>query len=78
MVDGIVLIEPLTEGENGEYPLHTAADVLSVIEQVGADNVKLLLDVYHLTNNGDDVPAIIESHFDTRVTTGTSDVSTDH
>lgn len=63
-VDGVVLLEPLTAGENGDYPLRTASDALAVIDDVAADNVKLLLDTYHLTNNGDDVVSVITNHAD--------------
>ena len=65
---GTILVEPLTAGENGAYPLHTSADVLAVIDRVsaahGASNLRLLLDTYHLTSNGDDLRAVIAAHAD--------------
>lgn len=61
---GTVLLEPLTRGENGPYPLLTATDVLTVVSRVPADNLRLLLDVYHLTNNDDDVLAIAGTQTD--------------
>lgn len=65
---GTILVEPLTQGENGAYPLLTSADVLAAIERVqaahGTPNLRLLLDTYHLTNNGDDLLAVITAHAD--------------
>ncbi|GAB1511243.1 hydroxypyruvate isomerase family protein [Actinophytocola sp. KF-1] len=58
--DGVVLVEPLSGAPR--YPLRTAADALAVIDRVGADNVKLLADLYHLTVNGDDLDAVIAEH----------------
>ncbi len=65
---GQLLIESLTAGENGAYPLLTAADSVAVIDRVraesGANNLSLLLDTYHLTNNGDDLAAVITQYGD--------------
>lgn len=61
-VDGIVLIEALAEGENGDYPLRTAADALAVIDRAsgegGVDNIAFLYDTYHLARNGENVVAV--------------------
>lgn len=61
---GTLLVEPLTAGENGAYPLLTATDAANTIDRVrrrtGADNLRLLLDTYHLTNNGDDLTTVID------------------
>ncbi|HEU5485806.1 MAG TPA: TIM barrel protein [Microlunatus sp.] len=59
-IDGTVLLEPVSGAP--AYPVKTAADALAVIERVGADNVKLLADFYHLAVNGDDVEAVIANH----------------
>lgn len=59
-IGGTVLVEPVSGVDS--YPLKTAADVAAVIDQVDADGVGLLLDVYHLAINGDDVAAAIERH----------------
>ena len=59
-IGGTVLLEPVSGAP--AYPLKTAADVLSVIEKVGADNLELLADFYHLAVNGDDVAAVIANH----------------
>jgi len=58
-IGGTVLVEPVSGAPR--YPLLTAADVLAAIDRVGEDDVKLLLDVYHLAVNGDDVDAAIDA-----------------
>jgi hydroxypyruvate isomerase len=57
---GTVLIEPLAEGLNGAYPLHTPEDALAVIaaseEFAGrAVNAGFLFDTFHLGSNGVDI-----------------------
>lgn len=59
-IGGTVLLEPVSGSP--AYPLKTAADVLGVIDRVGAGNVALLADFYHLAVNGDDVAAVIADH----------------
>jgi hydroxypyruvate isomerase len=61
-IGGTVLVEPVSGADR--YPLLTAADAQAVIDRASAgtrDNIKLLLDVYHLAVNGDDVDAAIEA-----------------
>ena len=58
---GVVLVEPLARGLNGSYPLETAEDALRMIDEVGAPNLGLLLDTFHLVRNGEDLPAVIAS-----------------
>lgn len=58
----ILLIEPLS-GVDG-YPLRTAADVFTVIDRVGVPSLRLLADLYHLSVNGDDIEAVIDSQVD--------------
>ena len=57
-----MLVEPVSGAP--QYPLLTAADALRVIDRAsdegGVDNLRLLLDVYHLAVNGDDVDAAID------------------
>jgi hydroxypyruvate isomerase len=60
LLDGTVVLEPLSGADR--YPLRTAADALAVADRVGAPNVALLADLYHLTVNGDDVAAVIRDH----------------
>ncbi|MBC3190621.1 TIM barrel protein [Pseudonocardia sp. C8] len=59
-IGGTVLLEPVSGAD--AYPLKTAADALAVIDKVGAGNVALLADFYHLAVNGDDVDAVIDGH----------------
>lgn len=65
---GTVLVEPQTRADNEGYPLHTAADVVAVLDRVrhdtGAENLRLLADVYHLARNGDDVPHVLATYLD--------------
>lgn len=64
-IGATVLVEPVSGPE--PYPLRTAADVVGVLDRVqaaGAANVGLLLDVFHLANNGDDVDAAITAYAD--------------
>jgi hydroxypyruvate isomerase len=56
---GLVL-EPLS-GIPG-YPLRTAADVVTVLDTLGRDNVTMLADLYHLAVNGDDLDAVLAAH----------------
>lgn len=55
-----VLVEPVSGPK--PYPLRTAAEVVAVLDRVGADNLGLLCDLFHLTNNGDDVDAAVTSY----------------
>lgn len=63
-IGAVVLVEPVSGAER--YPLKTAADAVAVMdratERSGADNLRLLFDVYHLTANGDDVDAAISTY----------------
>lgn len=54
-IDGTVLVEPVSGVP--AYPLRTAADAVGAIDRAGRPNIGLLLDVYHLSANGDDVDA---------------------
>jgi hydroxypyruvate isomerase len=62
----IVLVEPVSGAPR--YPLRTAADAVSVVHRVqresGADNLRLLFDIYHLATNGDDVDGALASYAD--------------
>ena len=63
-IDGQVLIEPVSGTER--YPLLTAADALSVVNDVnaasGLGNCAFLADLYHLAVNGDDLDEAITAH----------------
>ena len=56
-IGGTVLVEPVSGAPR--YPLLTAADALAAIDRAGEEHVRLLLDVYHLAVNGDDLDAAI-------------------
>ena len=62
--DAVVLIEPVSGAPR--YPLLTAGDAIEVIDRVrrdtGASNLRLLMDLYHLAVNGDDLDAAIAEH----------------
>lgn len=55
-----VLVEPVSGPK--PYPLRTAADVVAVLDRVGADNVGFLCDLFHLANNGDDVELAVTTY----------------
>ena len=63
-IGAVVLVEPVSGAPR--YPLLTAADAVAVMDRAashgGVDNLRLLLDVYHLSVNGDDVEAVIAEH----------------
>jgi hydroxypyruvate isomerase len=62
--DAVVLLEPVSGAPR--YPLLRAADAVAVMDRVeresGVGNLRLLLDLYHLAVNGDDVPTAIATH----------------
>jgi hydroxypyruvate isomerase len=63
-IGATVLVEPVSGVPR--YPVRTAADAVAVIERVekatGADNIRMLADLYHLTVNGDDLETVIARH----------------
>ena len=65
---GTILIEPLSRGLNGAYPIETAEDAATLIaavrERSGTENVALLFDTFHLANNDEDLAAVIREHHD--------------
>ena len=64
-IGATVLVEPVSGPK--PYPLRTAADAVSVVDDVraaGATNVGFLLDLFHLANNGDDVASAITTYAD--------------
>jgi hydroxypyruvate isomerase len=55
-----IVLEPLTVGENGDYPLTSCEQIAGIIEAVLAGSphqagLKILFDAYHLTNNGENL-----------------------
>ncbi len=63
-IGAVALLEPVSGID--AYPIRTAADAVTVLDRVGSDDVRLLLDVYHLAVNGDD-PATAIDRFAGRV-----------
>ncbi len=65
-IGAVVLVEPVSGVP--AYPLRTAADAVAVLDRVrdehGVDSLRLLADLYHLSVNGDDVAAAIDSYAD--------------
>jgi hydroxypyruvate isomerase len=59
-IGATVLVEPVSGPK--PYPLRTAADVVTVLDRVGRNNVGLLCDLFHLANNGDDLDAAIAAY----------------
>lgn len=61
-IGGTVLLEPVSGAD--AYPLKLASDVIAVLDAVAGqvDNVGFLCDLYHLTANGDDLPAAIQAY----------------
>ncbi|HEY2062371.1 hydroxypyruvate isomerase family protein [Amycolatopsis sp. NBC_01480] len=55
-----LVLEPLSGMPS--HPLKTAADAVAVLDKLGRDNVRLLVDLYHLAVNGDDLDAVIAEH----------------
>lgn len=63
-IGGVAMIEPVSG--TPAYPIKTAADAAAIVDRATADggpvNVGVLLDLYHLAANGDDVDAAIEAY----------------
>lgn len=63
-IGGTVLIEPLSGAPR--YPLRTAEDALAVVDRVAAETgvraLGLLLDLYHLAVNGEDLDRVLAVH----------------
>jgi hydroxypyruvate isomerase len=59
----VVLLEPVSGFD--DYPLRTASDVAQVIDSYpDLDNLRLLLDLYHLATNGDDLDTAVATYAD--------------
>lgn len=65
-VGGTVLIEPLSHGLNGEYPIETAQQAVDLVrgvrEATGLANIGFLFDTFHLSNNHEDLTRVIADH----------------
>ncbi|RUR00929.1 hydroxypyruvate isomerase family protein [Labedella endophytica] len=58
----VVVVEPLTRGENGTYPLETVEDAIAIVDRVDRSSVRVLFDAYHLHNNGMDLANALRVH----------------
>jgi hydroxypyruvate isomerase len=62
----VLLIEALNAPESPRYPLVDAGAAVDMVERVdretGLDNARFLLDLYHLSMNGENLPAVIARH----------------
>lgn len=56
----VVLVEALSRVDR--YPLRTSADVVRVLDRVGLPDVRMLCDVHHLADNGEDPVEVIRRH----------------
>lgn len=67
-IGAILLIETLNKPESPLYPLVTAPAGVAVVDRVneatGLGNAKFLMDLYHLSMNGEDLPSVIERYAD--------------
>ncbi|GAA4813874.1 TIM barrel protein [Streptomyces ziwulingensis] len=65
-VGAILLIEALNQPESPRYPLVSAPAAVDVVDKVnaatGLDNARFLMDLYHLSMNGEDLPSVIERY----------------
>ncbi len=64
-IGATVLVEPVSGPKR--YPLRTAEDVVQILDHVsaaGARNVGFLFDLFHLTNNGDDLDFVLDRYAD--------------
>ncbi|MFB7600930.1 TIM barrel protein [Streptomyces sp. NPDC056160] len=65
-VGGTILIEALNQPESPLCPLVSAPAAIEVVDKVnaatGLGNAKFLMDLYHLSMNGEDLPSVIEQY----------------
>ncbi|MGG7569707.1 TIM barrel protein [Streptomyces sirii] len=65
-VDGTLLIEALNAPESPKCPIVSAPRAIEVIDAVnaatGLDNARFLMDLYHLSMNGEDLDEVIDRY----------------
>ncbi|KUF16448.1 TIM barrel protein [Streptomyces silvensis] len=65
-VGAVLLIEALNAPESPRCPIVSAPKAIEVVDKVnaatGLGNAKFLMDLYHLSMNGEDLPAVIERY----------------
>jgi hydroxypyruvate isomerase len=60
--DAVVLVEAINSVDIPGFPLDTSAKAAAVVAQVGAPNIGLLADLYHLAKMGEDVADVLSRH----------------
>lgn len=65
-IGAILLVEALNRPESPLYPLVSAPAAVGVVDRVnqttGLGNARFLMDLYHLSMNGEDLPSVIEQY----------------
>lgn len=65
-IGATLLVEALNRPESPLYPLVSAAAAVGIADKVneatGLGNARFLMDLYHLSMNGEDLPSAIERH----------------
>ncbi|MFF7976143.1 TIM barrel protein [Streptomyces sp. NPDC007905] len=65
-IGAILLIEALNQPESPKCPIVSAPKAVEIVDQVnaatGLGNAKFLMDLYHLSMNGEDLPAVIDRY----------------
>ncbi|MER5473964.1 TIM barrel protein [Streptomyces sp. NPDC002685] len=65
-IGAILLVETLNRPESPLYPLVTAPAGVGIVDKVnkatGLGNAKFLMDLYHLSMNGEDLPRVIAAY----------------
>ncbi|MEV8017890.1 TIM barrel protein [Streptomyces sp. NPDC086554] len=65
-VGAVLLIEALNKPESPLCPIVSAPAAIAVVDKVnaltGLGNAKFLMDLYHLSMNGEDLPAVIDQY----------------
>ncbi|MFE4667916.1 TIM barrel protein [Streptomyces sp. NPDC056716] len=67
-IGAILLVEALNRPESPKYPLVSARAAVEVVDRVnevtGLDNARFLMDLYHLSMSGEDLPQVIADYAD--------------
>lgn len=67
-IGAILLVEALNKPESPRYPLVSAPAAVEVVDRVneatGLGNARFLMDLYHLSMNGEDLPSVIQQFAD--------------
>ncbi|MFF0162253.1 TIM barrel protein [Streptomyces sp. NPDC005263] len=65
-IGATLLIEALNKPESPRYPLVSASAAVEIVDRVneatGLGNARFLMDLYHLSMNGEDLPSVIDRY----------------